>query len=66
MSTYHNSYNDTELLKVKTKIDQLRELQNKTEKHAQENTLNSLKIDDEYYKKKYKKLKTKESTIKCH
>ena len=51
---------DVELLKTKTKDDQLKELQYKTEKHDHENILKSLKVDNEYYKKKYKNLnKTK-------
>ena len=50
---------DIELLKIKTKHDQLKELQHKTEKHDHENILKSLKIDNEYYKKKYKSLNKK-------
>ena len=42
-----------ELVK-KTKVDQLKELQYKTERHDHENILKSLKIDNEYYKKNYK------------
>ena len=47
---------DVEILKIKTKDDQLKELQYKTEKHDHENLLKSLKIDNEYYNKKYKSL----------
>ena len=43
---------DPELLKLKIKDDQLKELQYTTEKHDYENFLKSLKIDNEYYKKK--------------
>ena len=43
---------DPTLLKITTKDDQLKELQYKAEKHDQENILKSLKIDNEYYKKK--------------
>ena len=50
---------DVELLKIKTKVGQLEELQYKTEKHDQENILKSLKIDNEYFKKKYKSLNEK-------
>ena len=58
MSGYPNlKTDDVELLKIKTKDDQLKELQYKTEKHDHENILKSLKIDNEYYKKKYKSLK---------
>ena len=57
---------DAEFLKVKTKNDQLKELQNKTEKHDHENILKSLRIDYEYYKKKYKSLITKENIVNYH
>ena len=56
---YSNLINDLELLKIKTKDDQLKKLQYKTEKHDHENILKSPKIDDEYYKNKYKKLNKK-------
>ena len=59
MSTYLDLKNDVELLKIKTKDDQLKELQYKTEKHDHENILKSLKNDSEYYKKKYKSLNKK-------
>ena len=54
--TYPNLNNDPELLKIKTKHDQLNELQYRTEKHDHENIIKSLKIDNGYYKKKYKSL----------
>ena len=53
---YPDLKNEPELLKIKTKDDQLKELQYKTEKHDHENFLKSLKFDNEYYKKKYKSL----------
>ena len=59
MSTYPDLKNDVELLKIKTKDDQLKELQYKTERHDHENILKSLKSDNEYYKKKYKSLNKK-------
>ena len=60
MNTYPNlKTDDVELLKIKTKDDQLKELQYKTEKHDFENILKSLKVDNEYYKKKYKSLNKK-------
>ena len=59
MSTYTDLKNDIELLKIKTKDDQLKDLQYKTEKHDHENILKSLKSDNEYYKKKYKSLNKK-------
>ena len=59
MSIYPDLKNEPELLKIKTKDDQLKELQYKTEKHDHEKILKSLKIDNEYYKKKYKSLNKK-------
>ena len=59
MTTYPNLNNDPELLKIKTKDDQLKDLQYKTEKHDYQNILKSLKIDNEYFKKKYKSLNKK-------
>ena len=56
MSTYLDLKNEPELLKIKTKDDQLKELQYKTEKHDHENILKSLKADNESIKKKYKSL----------
>ena len=57
MSGYPNlKTDDVELLKIKTKDDQLKELQYKTEKHDFENILKSLKNDNQFYKKKYKSL----------
>ena len=53
MSLYPNlKSDDVELFKIKTKDDQLKELQYKTEKHDFENILKSLKNDNESYKKK--------------
>ena len=59
MSTYPDLKNEPELLKIKTKDDQLKELQYKTEKHDHENILKSLKADNESIKKKYKSLNKK-------
>ena len=59
MSTYPDLKNEPELLKIKTKDDQLKELQYKTERHDHENILKSLKSDNEYFKKKYKSLNKK-------
>ena len=59
MTTYPNLNNEPELLKIKTKDDQIKELHYKTEKHDHENILKSLKVDNEYYKKKYKSLNKK-------
>ena len=43
-------------MKIKTKDDQLKELQYRTEKHGHENILKSLKADNEKYKNIYKSL----------
>ena len=59
MSTYPDLKNEPELLKIKTKDDQLKELQYRTEKHDYENILKSLKADNEKYKKIYKSLNKK-------
>ena len=52
MSTYPDIKTEPELLKIKLKDDQLKELQYKTEKHDYENILKNLKADSEKYKKK--------------
>ena len=57
MSTYPNLNNEPELFKIKTKDDEIKDLKYKTEKHDLENILKSLKIDNDYYKKKYKSIK---------
>ena len=59
MSTYPNLNNKAELLKTKTKADEIENLKNQTEKHDHEEILKSLKIDNEYYRKKYKNLNKK-------
>ena len=60
MNVYPNlKTDDVELLKIKTKDDQLKDLQYRTEKHDHENILKSLKSDNESYKKKYKSLNKK-------
>ena len=59
MSTYPQLHNDPELLKIKTKDDEIEGSKYKTEKHDNENILKSLKIDNEHYKKKYKSLNKK-------
>ena len=59
MSTYPNLNNEPELLKIKTRDDEIKNLKYQTEKHDHENILKSLKIDNEYYKKKYKSLNKK-------
>ena len=54
MSVYPNLKNDdVELLKIKTRDDEIKKLKYQTEKHDYESILKSLKVDNEYYKKKY-------------
>ena len=52
--TYPNINNEPELLKIKTRDDEIKNLNYQREKHDDENILKSLKVDNEYYKKKYK------------
>ena len=57
MTNYPNLNNDSELLKIKTREDEIKNLKYQAEKHDHENILKSLKSDNDYYKKKYKSLK---------
>ena len=57
---------DVELLKIKTRDDEIKNLKYQTEKHDHENILKSLKVDNEYYKKKYKSLNKKNVLLKYH
>ena len=59
MTTYPDLKNEPELLKIKTRDDEIKNLKYQTEKHDYENILKSLKSDNEYYKKKYKSLNKK-------
>ena len=59
MNTYAELKNEPEILKIKTKVDQLKELQYRTEKHDHENILKSLKADNEKFKKIHKSLNKK-------
>ena len=59
MSTYPDLKNDIDLLKIKTRDDEIKNLKYQTEKHDHENILKALKVDNEYYKKKYKNLNKK-------
>ena len=56
MSTYPNINNEPELLKIKTRDYGVKNSKYQTEKHDHENILKSLKIDNEFYKKKFKNL----------
>ena len=59
MTTYPDLKNEPELLKIKTRDDEIKNLKYQTEKHDYENILKSLKVDNDYYKKKYKNLNKK-------
>ena len=50
MSTYPSLHNDPELLKIKTRKEEIKHLKYKTEEQDHENILKSPKIDNEYYK----------------
>ena len=51
--------NDPELLKIETKDDEIRNLKYKTEKRDWDKKIKSLKVDNDYYKKKYKSINKK-------
>ena len=59
MTTYPDLKNEPELLKIKTRDEEIKNLKYQTERLDHENILKSLKIDNEYYKKKYKNLNKK-------
>ena len=59
MTTYPDIKNDVELLKIRTRDEEIKNLKHQSEKHDFENKLKSLKSDNEYYKKKYKSLNKK-------
>ena len=59
MTTYPDLKNEPEFLKIKTRDYEIKNLKYQTEKHDHENILKSLKIDNEYYKKKCKSLNIK-------
>ena len=63
MSTYPNFIYDPELLKIKTRDDETKNLRYQSEKYDHENLLKSLKIDIEYYKEKYKSLNKKKKLL---
>ena len=48
--------NEPELLKTKTRDDEIKSLRHQTEEHDHENILKPLEIDKEYYRKNYKSL----------
>ena len=57
MTTYPNINNEPEILKTKTRDDEIKSLKHPTEKHDHENILENLKFDNDIYKKKFKSLK---------
>ena len=59
MSTYPDLKNDIDLLKIKIRDNEIKNLKYQTEKHDHENILKSIKVDNDYYKKKNKKLNKK-------
>ena len=59
MTTYPDLKNEPELLKIKTRDEEIKNLKYQTEKHDHENILKSLKSDKNYYEKKYKSLNKK-------
>ena len=59
MSNYPDLKNEPELLKIKTRDDEIKHLKYQTEKHDFDNILKSLKNDKIYYDKKYKSLNKK-------
>ena len=56
MRTYPNLNSDQELLKIKTKDDEIRDLKFKTDEHDHGNILKSSKIENEHYGKKNENL----------
>ena len=59
MATYLDLKNEPELLKIRTRDDEIRNLKYQTERYDFENILKYLKVDNIYYKKKYKNLNKK-------
>ena len=63
MTTYPDLKNEPELLKIKTRDEEIRNLKYQSEKHDFENILKSLKNDKLYYDKKYKSLNKKKTLL---
>ena len=59
MTTYPDLKNEPELLKIKTRDDEIKNLKYQQEKHDHENILKSLEADNKKYKKNYKLLHKK-------
>ena len=54
---------DRKKIRIKTRYDEIKQLKYETEKQHHENLLKYLKIDSEYYRKKYKNLNKKEALL---
>ena len=63
MTTYPNLNIEPELLKIKTRNDEIKNLNYQTDKHDHENMLNSLQFDKEFYKKKNEKNLNKKKVL---
>ena len=63
MSTNPYLKNEPELLKIRTRDDEIKHLKYQTEKHDNQNLLKPLKIDNDFLKKKYKKLNKKKKLL---
>ena len=61
MSKNPNLNNKSELLKTKTRDDEIKNIKYQTEKQDHDNTLKSLNIDNESYRKKNKGLYQKKN-----
>ena len=59
MTTYRNINKEPELLKIKTRDDEIKNLKYQTEKHDHEKILKSLNNENESNRKTYKKLNKK-------
>ena len=59
MSTYPNLSKEPELLDLKTRNDEIKNLKYRSEKHNHQKNLKCPKTDNEYYKKEYKSLNKK-------
>ena len=59
MSKFPNLNNERELLKIKTRDDEIKNLTSQTGKHDYENILKALKSDNGKYKKNYESLNIK-------
>ena len=57
MTTYPNINNEPELIKIKTRDDEIKNFKYQTEKNDHEKILKSPKIDNVHYKRMYKSLK---------